>query len=545
MSAQPKSSATFVLPVVASAPTPTSAEIIQLQGQFPRVLSAEAGQLLADGDLRKRACLLTDPEGLRGQLHISQAHRIDHSVLSYEERIRRSGVAFTTVSSTLEDIAKLYHGYEEQTSKGTDDSANQTRIINLARDAAARGASDIHFYVKTGVCQIRFRIHGVLSTQKKYQFTAEEGLSLIRTMYNTMSMEGETQLDPSREQDAQLQQQFAEKAKLTGSRIATRPAIERGLLVVLRLMLPDDGKSVTLESLGYLPEQLKQINYMTARTHGINIFTGVTGSGKSTSLKACVEQTMALANQELHGITLESPTEYRLNGEGIVQTPVNGAKDKDGWARAIRNAMRLDPDLIMIGEIRDPASATTAFDAAQTGHVVWSTLHTNDAAASLQRLKRLGVDEDFLFDPSLVTGLINQSLVPKVCSSCSLPYAGNEDRVPEDVKERLIRVCGDGGVDHVRLRGDGCAQCRDTGVSGRTVVAEVITPTPAFMDIYRREGKLPAVQHWVSQGGVTKLAHLVRLVREGTVDPVQAERVIGPLTQDSLAIGASPAGGAA
>ncbi|WP_250625588.1 GspE/PulE family protein [Pinirhizobacter soli] len=498
--------------------------------RFHRVLSAEAGPLHADEDLRQRVCLVTDYDARRGQLYLSQAHRTDLAVLSYEERVRRAGIVVEVVTSTLKDIAQFYGFAHGASGAGGVDSINQQKVLAMARDAVAQGASDVHFYIKRDICQIRFRIHGMLSTQDRYQYTPDEGMSLVRTMYNTMAMEGEQQLDPSRDQDAQLQYEYAEKAQLSGSRIATRPANERGLLVVLRLMLPDDGRAVTLETLGYLPEQLSQINYMTARTHGINIFTGVTGSGKSTSLKASIEQQARRANQQIHILTLESPTEYRLSGDGIVQTPVS----EGGWARSIRSAMRLDPDIIMLGEIRDPESALTAFDAAQTGHGLWTTLHTNDAAGSLLRLRRLGVDEDFLFDPTLVTGLINQSLVPRLCQACALPLEGNETMIGAEILARLTTISPSGALRGVKMLGEGCSECRQLGIAGRTVVAEVITPTAAFMQTYRTQGKLAAQKLWIAEGGVTKLMHLMRLIHAGLVDPRHGERVVGPLTQDAV-----------
>lgn len=502
---------------------------------YTRLRSAEPGVLAVSGEMRNKICLRTDTEGNNGELVISKAHRLHSDVLSYEERVKRSGVNFTVRLGTVTDLIELYRG-SEGNGDGDKDSARQTAMLGLIRDAASRGASDVHFYIQRKVCRIRFRIHGQLETQRQYECTREEGLLLVRTMYNSMCMEAEPALDENREQDAQLQHAFAEKAKLTGSRIGTRPAVEKGLLVVLRLMLPDDGKPVTLETLGYLPEQLEQIVYMTARTHGINIFSGITGSGKSTSLKACIELLMETSEQRIHTLTLESPTEYRIRGEGVVQTPVN--TENNGWARAIKNAMRLDPDVIMIGEIRDPESATTAFDAAMTGHGLWSTLHTADAAGILLRLRRLGVDEDFLFDPSTVTGLINQSLVPTLCQKCAIPYLENRHTLPPAVVKRIEQACPDEALEHIQLQGAGCKDCRGLGVSGRTVVAEVITPTAAFMQTFRDAGKLAARKHWVANGGITKLAHLITMIADGRVDPRHGERVCGPLDQDAVTLGA-------
>lgn len=501
---------------------------------FTRLRSDEPGVLAVHGELRNKVCLRTDTDGMNGELVISKAHRLQSDVLSYEERVKRTGITFTVRLATVTDLIELYRG-SEGNGNGDKDSARQTAMLGLIRDAASRGASDVHFYIQRKVCRIRFRIHGQLETQRQYECTREEGLLLVRTMYNSMCMEAEPALDENREQDAQLQHAFAEKAKLTGSRIATRPAVEKGLLVVLRLMLPDDGKPVTLESLGYLPEQLDQIIYMTARTHGINIFSGVTGSGKSTSLKACIEVLMETAGQRIHTLTLESPTEYTIRGDGVVQTPVN--TENNGWARAIKNAMRLDPDVIMIGEIRDPESATTAFDAAMTGHGLWSTLHTADAAGILLRLRRLGVDQDFLFDPSTVTGLINQSLVPTLCQECAIPFLENRNTLAPPVVKRIEQACPADALQNVRLHGAGCKNCRGLGITGRTVVAEVVTPTAAFMETFRVHGKLAARKQWVANGGITKLAHLITLISAGRVDPRHGERICGPLDQDAVTLG--------
>jgi type II secretory ATPase GspE/PulE/Tfp pilus assembly ATPase PilB-like protein len=513
---------------------PTEGESALPTSLYTRLRSDEPGVLFVQGEMRNKVCLRTDTEGKNGELVISKAHRLHSDVLSYEERVKRSGVAFTVRLATVTDLIELYRG-SEGNGEGDKDSSRQTAMLGLIRDAATRGASDVHFYIQRKVCRIRFRIHGQLETQRQYECTREEGLLLVRTMYNSMCMEAEPALDENREQDAQLQHVFAEKAKLTGSRIATRPAVEKGLLVVLRLMLPDDGKPVTLESLGYLPEQHDQIVYMTARTHGINIFSGITGSGKSTSLKACIELLADTADQRIHILTLESPTEYSIRGEGVVQTPVN--TENNGWPRAIKNAVRLDPDVIMIGEIRDPESATTAFDAAMTGHGLWSTLHTADAPSILLRLRRLGVDEDFLFDPSTVTGLINQSLVPTLCQKCAIPFHENRHVLSPAVIKRIEQACPAEALNRIQLQGAGCKECRGLGVTGRTVVAEVITPTAAFMQTFRDAGKLAARKQWVASGGITKLAHLITMIAAGRVDPRHGERVCGPLDQDAVTLG--------
>ncbi|MDF5910306.1 ATPase, T2SS/T4P/T4SS family [Pseudomonas aeruginosa] len=257
--------------------------------------------------------------------------------------------------------------------------------------------------------------------------------------------------------------------------------------MILRLLYDDTGLD-SLEQLGYLPEQNALFDRMMRMPYGINILSGPTGSGKSMTLKVTLEGLDKLHGGSKHILTIEDPPEYRIRGEGINQTPlVYDATDPDAerqaWAAGIANGMRLDPDYMMIGEVRDLFAAVAAFRGAMTGHGLWSTLHTNSAIGIVQRLKDLGVDPGLLFDPALLTGLINQSLLPKLCPHCKVRFQDHQDQLAPDLVERVRRLTD---VSQVHVKGPGCQACRGSGVNGRSIVAEVVLPTLAFMRVFAK-----------------------------------------------------------
>lgn len=225
-----------------------------------------------------------------------------------------------------------------------------------------------------------------------------------------------------------------------------------------------------------------------------------------------------------HILTVEDPPEYPLKAN---QSPLGHAETWDG---AITNTMRLDPDILMYGEVRDLATAQAAFRGGMTGHLVFSTLHTNNAVASLQRLIDMGADPSLVTDPALMSGLINQSLLPVLCSHCALPLASQHEQLNAALVERLTRVMD---TKSVKLQGPGCVHCRNLGVSSRTVVAEVLLPNQRFMQIFREKGASAAKTYWVREmGGITKIQHAIRKVAAGLIDPRMAETIVGPLDFD-------------
>jgi len=197
--------------------------------------------------------------------------------------------------------------------------------------------------------------------------------------------------------------------------------------------------------------------------------------------------------------------------------------------------MRKDPDYMMIVEIRDSGSAKAAFDAAMTGHGVWTTVHVTDAVGIMMRLRGLEVDTDRMLDPEIITGLINQSLVQKLCPHCSVPWLSVRDKVDPGCAARVAKYCNE---ETVRVRGSGCPHCNGAGIVGRLVIAEVIVPNLDFMEVFERGGKAHAKKHWVkNMGGVTKCMALIRRINDGMVDPIEGERSICALDKEWTTMG--------
>lgn len=481
------------------------------QAPAARLLSAGKGPMEATADEQSLLCYLDD-----GRLFVSEAHRLNPYVLAYQDRLRRMGRPFNALPSTPEQIAALYRDAAGgEADPGFDPTIVQEQVVSMLREATKIGASDIHVVNRHDTSVVRFRVNGVLEVYQRLR--PKEGEAIAATIYQSMlDVAGDAYFKKNQPQDGRLKEEFVSSIGLYGARVATRP-MERGHLTVMRLLYNTIG-SVTLDQLGYLPEQVEMIRSLCRNKTGINILSGATGSGKSLSLKCSLELVLDVFDRSIHVLTIEDPPEYTING--AVQTPVIAGD----WPGAISNAVRLDPDVLQIGELRDFDSATAGFRAAMTGHGVWTTLHANDTVSALERLKDMGVDLGLITDPALVTGLMNQSLVRKVCQHCSVSYAEGAAALDEGSRRRVEKYCD---TSKVRLTGPGCAHCRN-GSSGRTLVAEVVLPTLEFMEVFKTRGKNAAREYWLKEmGGITKTDHVIRRANEGVIDPLAAEKDIG------------------
>jgi len=269
---------------------------------------------------------------------------------------------------------------------------------------------------------------------------------------------------------------------------------------------------------------------------GINIVAGPTGSGKSTTLQRILSTLMRERRNEIATFTVEDPPEYVI--EGAQQMPVTNASTaeerKEKFNAAIRAALRSDPDVIMIGEIRDSESAKLAFEAAMTGHQVWATLHAVDALTIVSRLRDIGVDEFKLYDPAVFTGLVGQRLTRALCPDCKIPLmqAREQGKVHDELWERVLDIYSR-DIEGIFTEGPGCPTCKNTGVTGRSVVAEVCLPDDAFMEYMKREDKLSARRHWVENlNGITMMGHGILKTKAGVCSPEEVERMLGPLELD-------------
>ncbi|RQR11274.1 GspE/PulE family protein [Burkholderia stagnalis] len=478
-------------------------------------------------------------------LTISESHRTDYKVLAVIERAKSMGVRHRVEYKPLDEVQRLADA-ARSTARTDQISTRQSQVLRLVSEAVSLKASDIHFTVDGERCEIEFRIFGSLSHYLNEP--RDVGMELCSTIYQSMCDVADEIFKPQAAQDGRLRKEWTAKMGLRGARIGTRPT-DSGIYLALRLLYDSMGET-TLEGLGYHQDrQIPMINTMSRRTKGINIISGVTGAGKSTTLECVLSALLRRLNFSIRLITIENPPEYFIRGAR--QTPLLADGDDEeaisaAWARGIANAMRLDPDMIMVGEIRDIHSARAAFRAAMTGHGVWTTLHTGDAVSNMERLRDIGVEMSLLTDPTIVTGLLNQSLVSVNCPRCSIGYRETKASLEADLVERIERLCR---PDQVRFHTPGnknCPECRGTGLIRRTVVAEGLIPTKKFMSAFRSDGAWGARDYWLCHmNGITKTQHLLEKINNGLVDPCIAETQVNPLDEDELlGIGDIALGGA-
>ncbi len=335
------------------------------------------------------------------------------------------------------------------------------RMVNLliARALEAR-ASDIHIEPFAGTLKVRYRIDGVLQeTEAPPARSAAAIISRIKVMANLNIAERRLP------QDGRIRVRI--EGRDIDMRISTVPTLH-GESVVMRLL--DKGRvALELDALGFSGDILTAFEQVLGRPQGIILVTGPTGSGKTTTLYAALQR---LNTPERKILTVEDPVEYRL--EGINQIQVKPAIGLT-FANALRSILRQDPEVIMIGEMRDVETARIAVQAALTGHRVFSTLHTNDAASSVTRLLDMGV-EDYLVT-STVDCVLAQRLVRTLCRRCREPYPAGAELAAE------VRGAGtEAGWDGTLFRARGCEHCHQTGYRGRTTVLELLVLTPAVRD---------------------------------------------------------------
>ncbi len=334
-----------------------------------------------------------------------------------------------------------------------DDAAPIIKLVNgLLSQAVKDRASDIHVEVFESDLVVRFRVDGmlydVLSPPKRFH-------AAIASRIKVMS--GLNIAEKRLPQDGRIRLRIA--GRDIDIRVSTIPTAF-GERIVMRLL--DRAQAlvdIDLDRLGFSGDNLKKIDRLIRQSHGIILATGPTGSGKSTTLYACLSR---INSPEKNIITIEDPIEYQLRGVGQMQV---NPKIELTFASGLRSILRQDPDVIMVGEIRDGETAEIAIQAALTGHLVFSTLHTNDSFGALTRLIDMGI-EPFLVSSS-VLAVLAQRLLRVICQTCRQPY------MPSD--HELVRI-GMGGIrlSHPIYKPAGCRACRNTGYRGRSAITELM-----------------------------------------------------------------------
>ena len=411
----------------------------------------------------------------------------------------------STLSDLLGDVGlDEFEGLDESKENELTDAANETpiiRFVNLVLQQAVRAqASDIHFEPFEEEFKIRYRVDGAL-----YEMSPPPK-SLALAVISRIKVIADLNIAEHRiPQDGRIKMTI--EGRPVDLRVSTLPT-QFGESVVLRV-LDKSAVNLDLDNLG-LPEPVKTgIRDAVRRPNGIFIVTGPTGSGKTTTLYSALREGNEIETKLL---TAEDPVEYEL--EGIMQVPVNHQVGLD-FARALRAFLRQDPDKIMVGEIRDIETARIAVQASLTGHVVLSTLHTNDAPGAITRLIDMGL-EPFLLSASLEF-VLAQRLVRKICPSCKQEFEPKKDVLAElDLKAEEIG-------ERKFYFGAGCEECSNAGYRGRTGLFEMIKVTDAFREMINSgAATLVQRQNAIEQGMRTLREDGIRSIFDGetTVEEV-------------------------
>lgn len=367
------------------------------------------------------------------------------------------------------------------------ESGSEISIINLVDSlvefASQMGASDIHIDPREGDVRVRLRIDGVLQDAFTFPGTIHAGIiSRIKIIAGLRTDEHQTP------QDGRFRTMFEDS--VVDVRVSIVPTYH-GENAVLRL-LADKAEEFSLETLGFSREDQKKIENAIKKPFGMILVTGPTGSGKTTTLYTILKE---LNKPEVSIITVEDPIEYAM--EGVEQIQVNSRANLT-FANGLRSVLRQDPDIIMVGEIRDSETAGLAVNTALTGHLLLSTLHTNDAATVLPRLLDMGVE------PYLVSSTVNiviaQRLVRRICENCKTKKKLNDaekkslrDVFPEDIL----------GKHDTFFYGKGCDKCSGSGYKGRISINEVIVIDDKVREAFLRKDQSSEIKKIAIESGMT------------------------------------------
>ncbi len=360
---------------------------------------------------------------------------------------------------------------------------------HLLLEGVLRHCSDIHIERYEGRTEVRLRKDGNLFVY------AESGVTRQNVQNVVTRLKVAAQLDIAetrRPQDGVIRKKFGERS--IDYRVATQPTIW-GENVVLRIL--EQSAPPKLDKLGFDEQQLAQLRRVLANPQGLLLVTGPTGSGKTTTLYAILQE---LKNPEVKILTAEDPVEYAI--DGIQQSAVNEAIG-DTFSRYIRAFLRQDPDIILVGEIRDEETAEAALRAALTGHLVLSTVHANDVFGVVRRIADLGIEPSLL--AQTLEGIIGQRLARKVCNDCAEPHIP----APELLREFYPRGAPEGATFR---KGRGCARCRQSGYAGRLALVEFWIPDEVARDVMDSNGHPAALRKAGADSGFSPL--IVNAVRQ-------------------------------
>lgn len=505
----------FSLPFIGNIETHVNQALVT---ELPSELFSE-GKCMPIGSSESSAAIVVhDPTDLGIVLDINRATglAVETSVTTPDEIEEARRRLFEGESSFRRSMSRVARDYERQMHNDSsamtlDEIRKRTEsepVVRMAslifEESIDRGASDIHIEPGELGAQVRLRVDGML----------RHHMDLSRSMYVpvTSRIKILADLDIAEKrvpQDGRIRYDF--KNSVYDFRVSTLPT-HHGEKTVIRI-LKHDRALLELENLGIAGHEIAQLETLIHKPQGMIFVTGPTGSGKSSSLFACLNR---IRNKEINITTIENPIEYKL--EGVNQVQIN---EKAGvtFAGTLRSILRQDPDVILIGEIRDRETAEIAMQASQTGHLVFSTLHTNDSVSAVTRLRDLGVP-GYLVSSSLLA-IIAQRLVRVLCPSCRRPT-----EISTELQQRWRATFGDIPLPRPH-EAPGCDNCKESGFKGRTGIYEIVLVNEEIRSLISEETTENTLRRRLRDLGMkTLMENGIDKVKEGITTPDELLRVV-------------------
>lgn len=436
------------------------------------------------------------------------------------------------IESDSETILSLYEdlsaGEKTTSISAVERQRDLRRIISQAADERA---SDIHFKMLPGYCEIRIRVHGRLRPLTTR--TPEDGIALINAVFAVASDQGSMAGSSSFMKGALLRSSGLLPTGVDLARLQHSPATDYRPFLAIRLKYTSQSNEDDLSKLGYLPRQLVDLQLMRRRTSGLYLLSGKVSSGKTTTLQKLLNAMIEEKSHEISIMALEEPVELDVSGAVHVSIIAHSGQTREqAFIEAVKATLRSDPNVVVIGELRDRELACRAVELAMTGHALWSTVHAGSALGILDRLSDLGVESWKLADPTIVRGLVYQRLIGLLCPKCKLSFskAVNGNYLSQSLAKKTAQLTGR-SAQQLFVRGKGCSNCR-SGLIGRTVVAETLLPDPLILNYYADGDRSAMRDHWLKPktknglGGIPVLHHALIKVGMGICDINEVEEEV-------------------
>ena len=414
-----------------------------------------------------------------------------------------------TFDSELGDAGEVLEKAPEEDIEALE---NESEVIKFSTavvaEAIKKGVSDIHIEPYRFSSRVRYRLDGMLQEQEQYRKFLHDNYGAVVTRFKIMG-----KLDIA---ERRLPQDGAINFKIEGKVVDLRLSIlptANNERIVMRVLNKDAG-DITLEQLNFEDQDLKSLRKSIHSTQGLILVTGPTGSGKSTTLYSILKE---VSKPHLNILTAEDPVEYELDGVGQVQI-----KDDIGFtfAKALRSFLRQDPEIILVGEMRDKETVDIGLKAALTGHLVFSTLHTNDAPSTITRLQNMGTP-DYLISAACQL-VVAQRLARKNCKECKIP--------DDDVNPKVLQDLGFSAEQASRvkaIKGKGCETCSNTGYKGRQGIYEILVVSKPLKEAILRKATTPELREIAIKEGFQTMQDMgKRLIASGELNFREYERVL-------------------